>query len=843
MQICQTAGVLAVAALICWIGLGAPAQAATPPSATVIDSCQYAGDAAAQAAWVPMKGSAPVAPVMLAGKLALRLPCNFTGNPVDRASWDKSVKLDLLACQGVEFKFLCRDAAAVAHFNIYFQSGDGWYHTSFFPESLTNWNTVVIDKSSVKIEGKPAGWGQIKTIRISAWRSNTANTEFYLSDLRKSGELGAGTSVVVLRSETAAQRWPGQISSFQQSIANVTQGLKSFGVNSLVVSDGELTPGQLALTKLLVLPQAPVLSDRTTAMLKNYARSGGKLLAFYTIPDELREVFGIEGNRAVKAPRAGAFKQIQFGKGLLAGAPPLVEQESRNINGVKPVSGVARTLAEWLDDTGKSTGHPAIVATSNTLLMTYILLQPQIKNPKQPLAAKSSAASAGPTSDDGRLLLAMAGALVPEIWQQESKTSLDRIGRIASFASYAEAVQQISQTGGTDPRVKSALAAAETLRESAKNLAGKGKYSEAIEAADAASQQILTAYCLAQKSLPGEFRAFWCHSALGVPGMSWDEAVHRLADNGFTAIFPNMLSGGAAFYPSKVLPAAKAVAEQGDQIRQCLAACRKYGIQIHVWKLNWNLGFATPKEFVDQMRAEGRLQMRVAKAEGKEETWLCPSHPKNQKLEIDAMLELVRDYDLDGIHFDYIRYPGSDYCFCDGCKQRFEKACGTALKNWPGDVQKTGPLYQPWLDWRRSNITTVVKAVSEQARALKPNIKISAAVFRNWNVDRDGVGQDWKLWCDQGYLDFVCPMDYTPSKATFENMVSQQVKWAGRVPCYPGLGVSSSSSRFGADRAIEEIEITRRYKTGGFIIFNYGVKESTQLLPMLNLGITAKPAK
>ena len=265
MQICQTAGVLAVAALICWIGLGAPAQAAPPPSATVIDSCQYAGDAAAQAAWVPMKGSAPVAPVMLAGKLALRLPCNFTGNPVDRASWDKSVKLDLLACQGVEFKFLCRDAAAVAHFNIYFQSGDGWYHTSFFPESLTNWNTVVIDKSSVKIEGKPAGWGQIKTIRISAWRSNTANTEFYLSDLRKSGELGAGTSVVVLRSETAAQRWPGQISSFQQSIANVTQGLKSFGVNSLVVSDGELTPGQLALTKLLVLPQAPVLSDRTTA--------------------------------------------------------------------------------------------------------------------------------------------------------------------------------------------------------------------------------------------------------------------------------------------------------------------------------------------------------------------------------------------------------------------------------------------------------------------------------------------------------------------------------------------------------------------------------------------------
>ena len=843
MQARQTAGVLAVTAFVGGNGWGAQAQAATTPSATVIDSCQYAEEAAARAAWVPMKGSAPVSPAVLAGKPVLRLPCNFTGNPVDRASWDKSVKLDLRACQGVEFKFLCHDASPVAHFNIYFQSGDGWYHASFFPESLADWNTVRIDKSSMKVEGKPAGWGQIKTIRISAWRANNANTEFYLSDLRKSGELGSGTSVVVLRSETAAQRWPNQISSFQQSIDNVTQGLKSFGVDSLVISDEELTASELALTKLVVLPQAPVLSDRATAMLKDYARSGGKLLAFYTIPDGLREVFGIEENRTVKAPRAGAFNQIQFGKGLLAGAPLLVEQESRNINGVKPISGVARTIAEWLDDTGKPTGHPAVVTTSNTLLMTYVLLQPQIKGQKQPPAAKSPAPSASPTSDSGRLLLALAGALVPEIWQQAAQTSMDRIGRIASFAGYAEAVQSISQTGGSDPRVQAALAGVGALRESAKNLADKGKYSEAIEAAEDASRQILTAYCLAQKSLPGEFRAFWCHSALGVPGMSWDEAIHRLADNGFTAIIPNMLSGGAAFYPSKVLPTAKAAAEQGDQIRQCLAACRKYGVQIHVWKLNWNLGGAAPREFVDQMRAEGRLQMRAPKTEGKEETWLCPSHPKNQKLEIDAMLELVRDYDLDGIHFDYIRYPGADYCFCDGCKQRFEKACGTALKNWPGDVQKTGALYQQWLDWRRSNITTVVKAVSEQARALKPNIKISAAVFRNWNVDRDIVGQDWKLWCDQGYLDFVCPMDYTPSKATFENMVSQQVKWAGRVPCYPGLGVSSSSSRFGADRAIEEIEITRRYKTGGFIIFNYGVNESTQLLPMLNLGITAKTAK
>jgi uncharacterized lipoprotein YddW (UPF0748 family) len=149
-------------------------------------------------------------------------------------------------------------------------------------------------------------------------------------------------------------------------------------------------------------------------------------------------------------------------------------------------------------------------------------------------------------------------------------------------------------------------------------------------------------------------------------------------------------------------------------------------------------------------------------------------------------------------------------------------------------------LRQQWLDWRRSNITAVVKATSEQARAVKPKVKISAAVFRNWATDRDGVGQDWKLWCDRGWLDFVCPMDYTESDRQFDGWIALQKEWAGKVPVYPGIGVSASRSRLGADRTIGQIEITRRHNTGGFTIFNYGVTEARELLPMLALGITSK---
>jgi len=336
-----------------------------------------------------------------------------------------------------------------------------------------------------------------------------------------------------------------------------------------------------------------------------------------------------------------------------------------------------------------------------------------------------------------------------------------------------------------------------------------------------------------------DIRAIWCHDAFGVEGMKWEEAVRRLANNGFTAILPNMLWGGAAFYDSKVLPAAEKLAGRGDQIAECLAACKKHGIQMHVWKVNWNLGSQAPAEFVAKMRREGRLQ---AGARGEEELWLCPSNPDNQKLEIDSLVEVARNYDVDGIHFDYIRYPDADHCFCGGCRKRFAQASGLAIKDWPADVLRPGPAHERWLDWRRDNITAVVKAVSERAREIKPKIRLSAAVFSNWAADRDSVGQDWKLWCEKGYLDFVCPMDYTPSNANFEALVARQVGWAGKTPCYPGIGFSASSSHFGADRAIAQINITRRHRTGGFVIFNYGEPESRELLPMLGLGAT-KPAR
>jgi len=77
---------------------------------------------------------------------------------------------------------------------------------------------------------------------------------------------------------------------------------------------------------------------------------------------------------------------------------------------------------------------------------------------------------------------------------------------------------------------------------------------------------MINAYCAAQKPRPGELRAVWCHSAFGVEGMTWEEAVKALADAGFTAVVPNSLWAGRAYYNSQLLPVDPSVATRGDQI-------------------------------------------------------------------------------------------------------------------------------------------------------------------------------------------------------------------------------------------------------------------------------------
>jgi len=329
-----------------------------------------------------------------------------------------------------------------------------------------------------------------------------------------------------------------------------------------------------------------------------------------------------------------------------------------------------------------------------------------------------------------------------------------------------------------------------------------------------------------------ETRAIWDHDGTGVWPGDWGRSAALLAENGFTAVLPNMLSGGMAHYPSNLLPRSDAYDTYGDQIAECLNACAPHGLAVHVWKVNWYL-YDAPQGFVSQMRAEGRTQKDVW---GRDVDWLCPSNPLNRELERESMLEVVTWYNVAGLHFDYIRYPNDTYCYCDGCRARFEAYRGAPASNWPLDCY-SGTLHDEYRDWRALQITQLVQEVHDAAKALKPGILISAAVFPTYPDCREQVGQDWVSWVEHGYLDLVMPMDYTNSPAAFADLVTSQLAYVGgRIPVYPGIGVSSPG--LSVDQVIVQVLETRAQATGGFTIFNLNMTAATEILPWLGRGLT-----
>ena len=96
------------------------------------------------------------------------------------------------------------------------------------------------------------------------------------------------------------------------------------------------------------------------------------------------------------------------------------------------------------------------------------------------------------------------------------------------------------------------------------------EFLEAIALIRDGARKATEAFAKNQTPVAGEWRGFWCHRADGIAGVDWDTSIRRLAENGFTAILPNMSWGGLAYYPSDVLPEAELGAVRPPQV---LEAC------------------------------------------------------------------------------------------------------------------------------------------------------------------------------------------------------------------------------------------------------------------------------
>ena len=596
--------------------------------------------------------------------------------------------------------------------------------------------------------------------------------------------------------------------------------LNGIGLTAVTLEEASLSEVQLKSRRLIILPLNSVITAQTARLLKSFVASGGKLFVTYTLPDAVAPLLGLRQTDWLTQEAPGHFASIQLNTPDIPDMPASIRQASWNITVAEPTTPDTKIIGYWHNAKGEPTGLPALSIGKTGVFFSHIFLPDDIQRKMQMLAA-------------------LLGHLVPEFrrtFAEQAIAAMTTIGHTKDFAALKQFVQRSDV-----PEANQALKVGTDLMKRARTEYDTGAYNTAITIARASRAELSKAYFLSHISVETEGRAVWNHSGLGAYPGDWERSAKELASAGVNMILPNMAWAGVAHYPSKILPQSKTYTQYGDQLVQCVEAAHKHGLEVHVWKITWNLEGA-PKEFVDKIRAEGRTQVSSI---GQALNWLCPSHPKNVLLELESILEIVTNYDVDGIHLDYIRYPGSHACYCDGCRERFVLATRLQIDEWPAAVlPKTGAHSEKYTEWRTQQITRLLRLLHKRLRTVDPGIKISTAVFGAYPACVTSIGQDWIAWAKAGYVDFVCPMNYTEETDYFtELLVNQLARMPKSVAIYPGIGATASNSLLTPDAVVEQIYLSRNLGASGWTIFDYSLDISETVLPALAIGVAKRKAK
>lgn len=584
--------------------------------------------------------------------------------------------------------------------------------------------------------------------------------------------------------------------------------------NQLSFAEAEqenLTETELADCKVAAFPCSGPLNDAAFNAVSAFVEQGGKLLIFCNTDQRLLGLLELSGSQALSQADLVEIDGIKLNLNRWHGAPencrmaadvfliPLMEPDAR---GVK-IIGKACSHGELKEKL-------AIVSNQNG-----VYFAPRYKSQNE-------------IYFDGAVLSWLA-QWMPNIWPKllsdcreklEIAKNLAGEGKLEGWCKSAESRKLFQEAKKAE--VRAAREGQEPGQIYAHLLEAIEKYREA--------------YVIATPSRKKELRGVWIHNPKGINGWGWDKTAAALEDNGFNALFANLGWSYVADYFSDVLPVHPDVsANNADYLQECLLACKKHNLELHVWKVAWNMGQHTPEKWKKMMRDEERTQVRM---DGSQTDYLAPHLLENVDLEVAAWLEIAEKYPVAGLHLDYIRYPDAQCDFSESARRYFEYSLGRRVENWPDDCLKDGCDYEAYNEWRRANVTRLVRRLSRELQQFYPEVKLSAAVYGNWDNARYAVAQDAADWVSHGYLDFICPMNYEKNMADFLQWTTEQEKVLGdKIPFYPGIGAYLLNDA--ADCNAQIIE-ARRHNGDGFLLFQHSAALANQVLPLLGKGAASE---
>ena len=332
-------------------------------------------------------------------------------------------------------------------------------------------------------------------------------------------------------------------------------------------------------------------------------------------------------------------------------------------------------------------------------------------------------------------------------------------------------------------------------------------------------------------------RALWVVRDHVTSKKNIDEIIKFAVDNNYNHLFVQIRGRGDAYYSSKLVPRSHLLVNSNfDPLEYIIAEIRGTNIKIHAW-LNTYYLWSSPQKpsqgdhillnhsswldtkKPDEMNVTNMLkQMKKDRKINGEGFYLAPTHPEVEAHLQNVLTELLQNYRLDGVHFDYIRYHDLGW----GMNPTGLKFFLNYSSGMPGLPEMKIQEKPSFSDFKKLAITQFLKKASLRIKAYQPNCIVSAAVKPNIYNARNTFGQEWDLWLTAGYIDWAVPMNYTNKNQLFDNnlqIISDNIPKKYIEQIIMGIGAYNQNSR----SAGQKIYRAGKNNFGGISIFSYTV--------------------
>ncbi len=261
-----------------------------------------------------------------------------------------------------------------------------------------------------------------------------------------------------------------------------------------------------------------------------------------------------------------------------------------------------------------------------------------------------------------------------------------------------------------------------------------------------------------------EFRGVWV-DAWGTGFLNASQVTQLIADcraYNFNAVVVQMRRRGDAFYTPGIAgndPKTTAISSGFDALQDIINKAHSGlpRIQVHCWVTThviWS-SLTPPSQagHVFNLHPEYLMRNSAGTNWNGEGYYLDPGHPDATLWNYVMATNVVHRYDVDGFHWDYIRYPTADSGYNPTAIARYNAEFGLTGQPSPSSAQ--------FSDWRRRQVTDFLRWVNSDLLAIRPNLAISCAVFGSRSDAYNSRYQDWADWNAEGIIDICMPMGYT----------------------------------------------------------------------------------